>query len=67
MGGAFEARSNSGTLAALLITLGLISYSSGNEAISAGAPATELDPRRSISEQDCTRPLEDTGGNLRCR
>ncbi len=65
MGGAFEARSNSGALAAALIALGLVSYSSGSEA---GPAATaELDPRRSVSEQDCTRPLEDTGGNLRCR
>ncbi len=27
----------------------------------------ELDPARTVREQDCTRPLEDPGANLRCR
>jgi hypothetical protein len=31
-----------------------------------GTPAPELDPARSISEQDCTRPIE-LSGNLKCR
>jgi len=26
-----------------------------------------LDPSRTVSVQDCTRPLEDSGGNLMCR
>lgn len=29
--------------------------------------APPLDETRSIHEQDCTRPLEETGANLRCR
>ena len=27
----------------------------------------ELDPSRKVSEQDCSRPLNRDGGNLRCR
>ncbi len=30
-------------------------------------PAPELDPSRKINEQDCTRPIELDGGNLRCK
>ena len=30
-----------------------------------GAP--ELDPTRKVSEQDCTKPLDLDGGNLRCK
>ena len=31
-----------------------------------GTPRAELDPWRSIQEQDCTRPVE-LAGNLKCR
>ena len=27
----------------------------------------ELDPFRTVRDQDCTRPIENTGGNLRCQ
>jgi len=30
-------------------------------------PAPELAPGRKVSEQDCTRPVDFTAGNLRCR
>jgi hypothetical protein len=30
-------------------------------------PAPELAPDRRINEQDCTRPIDLSGGNLRCR
>jgi len=30
-------------------------------------PAPELDPRRKISEQNCTKPIVNDGGNLRCK
>jgi hypothetical protein len=29
--------------------------------------APELDPKRKISEQDCTKPIVHDGGNLRCK
>lgn len=32
-----------------------------------GAIAPPLDPKRKVSEQDCSRPLDDDGGNLLCR
>jgi hypothetical protein len=30
-------------------------------------PAPELDPKRRISEQDCTKPIVHDAGNLRCK
>ena len=27
----------------------------------------ELDPNRPVREQDCRKPIEDSGGNLRCK
>ena len=30
-------------------------------------PAPEPDPTRRISEQDCTKPIQLDGGNLRCK
>lgn len=34
----------------------------------AGGTAAPLDPRRSIADLDCSRPIDaSTGGNLRCR
>jgi hypothetical protein len=30
-------------------------------------PAPELAPDRRINEQDCTRPIDLSSGNLRCR
>ena len=32
-----------------------------------GSPTPELDPDRKISEQDCSRPLDYTQGNIRCK
>lgn len=32
-----------------------------------GSLPAPLDESRRISEQDCTRPLDETSGNLRCR
>jgi hypothetical protein len=32
-----------------------------------GTPAPELAPDRKISEQDCTRPLDYSLGNIRCK
>lgn len=32
-----------------------------------GAYAPPMDPTRKVSEQECTRPLDTDGGNLRCR
>jgi hypothetical protein len=30
-------------------------------------PAPEMQPDRAISEQDCTKPIDLTAGNLRCK
>jgi len=30
-------------------------------------PAPELSPTRTVNEQDCSKPIEDSSANLRCR
>jgi hypothetical protein len=32
-----------------------------------GTPRLELSPDRPVSERDCTRPIEELSGNLKCR
>jgi hypothetical protein len=49
----------------------------GSAALGAGAVAAglyahpraapPLDPKREVSEQDCTKPVDLTGGNLKCK
>jgi hypothetical protein len=34
---------------------------------SASRKPPEMDPSRRVSEQDCTKPLDFTQGNIRCR
>ena len=34
---------------------------------SSSAPAPIMDPDRAIIEQDCTKPIDLSAGNLRCR
>jgi len=36
-------------------------------ALVSARPVPELDPERRISEQDCTRPVDYSLGNIRCR
>jgi len=67
VGGALDVRSASGSVAGALIGLGLIAVTIHGGAPDRPSAAPEPDPRRSISDQDCTRPIELTGGNLRCR
>jgi len=31
------------------------------------APPAEMDPHRKVSEQDCTKPIDYSLGNIRCR
>lgn len=66
-GGAVELRSPMTSLAVVLFGVHLVALvAQGQEAVpSAETPA--LDPGRSVSEQDCTRPVAESGGNLRCR
>jgi hypothetical protein len=32
-----------------------------------GPPAPELDPNRTVTEQDCTKPIDMSAGNIRCK
>lgn len=73
-GGSVEVRSGSGSIAAVLITLGIVSLAVHGEPgslrmlpwSSTGAPAP-MDPDRRVAEQDCTQPVDPAAGNLRCR
>ena len=52
--------------AARVLGLGIVAaaiygYESGRET------TPELAPDRRVSEQDCTRPIDDAQGNLRCK
>jgi hypothetical protein len=57
-------------LAALLgitvIAAGIIESERGRYA-AAGASPPELDPTRRVSEQDCSKPLDFSRGNIRCK
>jgi hypothetical protein len=52
---------------AVLLGLGIAAgvLSQVDEPVRSRAP--ELDPARTVNEQDCTRPIEDGSANLRCR
>ena len=59
-----QAQLNSPGLAALILVGMLLSYADWM------APSRQpplLEPGRHISEQDCTRPIDPTAGNLRCK
>lgn len=32
-----------------------------------GTPRPEMSPGRAVSERDCTKPIDDLSGNLKCR
>jgi hypothetical protein len=64
----------SGAAIAFLLTLGVVDYvnnpqplPSPSSLISSTPPAPELAASRLISEQDCSRPVDLTLGNLRCK
>ena len=42
----------------------LIGVSSGSSYV---GPVPELDPGRRVIEQDCSKPIEDSSANLKCR
>jgi hypothetical protein len=39
----------------------------GNNATAAAGQSASLDPKRSITVRDCSKPIEPPGGNLRCQ
>jgi hypothetical protein len=45
----------------------LLVLAAGCGSLQEGASAPPMDPTRKISEQDCGRPIDTGGGNLRCR
>jgi len=50
-------------LAASLIAASLIDY----ERAQSSAPSAEMDPGRRVNEQDCTKPIDYSVGNIRCK
>ena len=55
----------SGSAVGAIIAIGALGAMYGSDAQRTGPPA--LLEGRSVREQDCTKPLEDPGANLRCR
>jgi len=74
-----QVQSGSHSLAAAIVLMGLaagtIEYSREERSFPSPSalfpqytpPAPELAPDRRISEQDCTRPVDYSLGNIRCR
>jgi hypothetical protein len=73
-----QASSGSRGLANAIIAVGIVAgaieysredrpFPSPSALFSERTPAPELAPDRRISEQDCTRPIDLSSGNLRCR
>lgn len=72
-----ESGSNSFAAAIIAISLlaGAIEYARGEprpmpgraELFPGEPPAPQLAPERRVAEQDCTRPIDPSAGNLRCR
>jgi hypothetical protein len=54
----------------LAAVLGLSALAAGIYSAEWGSPsreAPELDPTRRVSEQDCSKPIDYTLGNIRCK
>jgi hypothetical protein len=77
-GASLTAQIASATVAGTLITVGMLAAAwHGAEAdrlagrygseFAPNAPLPPLDGSRRVNEQDCTRPIEDGGANLKCR
>ncbi|HWM42710.1 MAG TPA: hypothetical protein VNP36_09760 [Burkholderiales bacterium] len=62
---------SSGDLTAVLgvaiLAAGIIAYEGGYYSESNPRYAPEMDPARRVSEQDCTKPLDYSLGNIRCK
>ena len=59
---------NGGRSLAALVGLSVLAagiYSAESGSASRAAP--ELDPQRRVSEQDCSKPVDYTLGNIRCK
>ena len=53
---------------ATALTVGLTTAVIVNEELGTErVPPPELAPDRIVSEQDCTKPIDETAGNLRCK
>jgi len=75
-GSQVSAQVQSGSVFGTLLAVGILAavwYGEDRERYVFGAfpsssgPMPPLDESRRVNEQDCTRPIEDTGANLRCR
>ena len=75
-GSQVSAQIGSGSIFGTVLALGILAavwYGEDRERYVFGAfpspsgPVPPLDESRRVSEQDCTRPIEDAAANLRCR
>lgn len=51
----------------LAAIVGLSALAAGIYTAEWGSTAPELDPERRVSEQDCSKPVDYTLGNIRCK
>jgi hypothetical protein len=51
----------------LAAVVGLSALAAGIYAAEWSRPSPELDPERRVSEQDCSKPVDYTLGNIRCK
>ena len=65
-GASASVQTNSGTLAAVLIMAVFISAAADGTLVPEPA-VPEMDPQRKVVEQDCTKPIDMSLGNLRCK
>ncbi len=65
VGGSVSVHGHSNSLAALIFAGMFLAAAMTYREPPASTP--ELDASRRINEQDCTRPIDESAGNLRCR
>jgi hypothetical protein len=51
----------------LAAVVGLSALAAGIYTAEWARPSPELDPERRVSEQDCSKPIDYTLGNIRCK
>jgi len=79
-GGTIVYTSTSASVGAVAVAIGFLGFALHSDsgsyyrvnanpfaAITPTQPPPELDPARRVHEQDCTRPIEDSSANLRCK
>jgi hypothetical protein len=62
-----NARVSEGPVAGALLGVGILGFLFGHSDRADMRPVPELDPNRSVNQQDCTQAISNPSANLRCR